>query len=423
MPKWTEHHNPIDDPSLHELREGKELSQRIDRDLSGIQSDLYEMLDNTQMEEYRMPVHHPDGIFDGLAYLEQDAKPLPQHEREDFNERINKLKTQAFYLYPRFYKDEVARFGYAASRGRHVSAEDIRQGLETSIHHIRTELVDPAKTEKLIFDIEELNQKLENYEKEPMYYVFEREAEKLSSELYHEAQELLGWYGSSESVAGLSDSGEASRKRQKKLSDYRKSLENLRALENEMHDADVKAIAQGNLKSLGATLNSLEVREGAPTDLARLENRVGRMVEAKHNGEDIDEDELDELIADLEEFEIRSSAYTIERAINKRAQVLKNIVQQLKLKDLNDIPDAWLEMLRLAERTGDLRSAYSLLGISEVRPGRDVIKKKYRELALKYHTDMNENINREKIQMINAAMQLIKNVWAREDSREKRNGS
>jgi len=256
MPKYRGDYNPIDDPSIRDLKEGRDLADQVRQEIQ----DLYLLSDPYESTAYGYSVPDPEEMLLTISYFPQMIAPLPNLEQAQINKEIQGLVERVRNMYPAFVADAVERFGHAQSVGREarMSAQDIREVI-VKAKDASTQ-VRPSVVEEFLATILQQEHRLALFAKEPRYYVFEREAEKLERELYEAAYPYV-W---GNPMRAIEDTGEAETKLREQEELFREAVAHLSQLVNEMQDPVVKQVCQETVKRLGQYLERFKKRIEEP---------------------------------------------------------------------------------------------------------------------------------------------------------------
>ncbi len=255
MAKYRGDYDPIDDPSLRDLLEGKDVADQALREID----DVYALSDPFQWGEYGYPVPDPESLLVRVHDIRSMLESLPKPEKEKIEQDIRGLVDRVVQVYPHFVTDLVERFGYAQSIGREarMSAEDIREVIAKAID--ASSRIRADKMQDYLITIFREEHRLTLLVKEPRYYVFEREAAKLEREL-SEAAFPFFWGDRWDPKRAIGDAGEAEAKLKEREKIFEETTARLAQLMEEMHDPLVKGIAQDTLQRFGQYLEFFKKR-------------------------------------------------------------------------------------------------------------------------------------------------------------------
>jgi len=204
MPKWRGDYNPIDDPSLKDLREGKDLEQILLGDLKEVAEELH-----FDVSFYGGRLTGPDYVFERIADIREKMKALPKFEQEEMEKRIKNQERFIPAYVVDFLSQIVEETGRRNSRdpGNYGYWEEIRQDINFYLNG-----KDASKYAEVAEDLNELNEKTIRYEKEPQAFAFDEQAEFLHKKFA--ARSMSEMYRSfvsadEEDHASLSDDGSA----------------------------------------------------------------------------------------------------------------------------------------------------------------------------------------------------------------------
>lgn len=246
MPKYHHEYNAIDDPSLRDLHEGKDLADQIYGQIHGI----WDACNPESWGEYSHPVSDPESSLISIMYLREMIHPLPRPEQEQIEKDLRTLAERVRRLYPDFVFDCVEKFGYARSRGRNprMSEEDIQDVIQKA-YSAAEEISSHYRSDFLVKVINQ-EHRLTLFAKDAMYYIFEREAEKLEDELLEAAYPSRPWDKEWRPRYAIDDGGEANAELQDRVTLFQDALRRLEQLVTELHDPLVRGIADEVLKRI-----------------------------------------------------------------------------------------------------------------------------------------------------------------------------
>jgi DnaJ-domain-containing protein 1 len=258
MPKFREPHDPIDDPSLRDLMDGKDLADQAMERIHEVE----ELCNPFPSDDYGSHILDPEQLLIVLSEVEISLESLPKIEQEKIRQSIERARTRAIEVYPSFLTHLIEQYGFARSRGREPRIE------KTSILEAFEKAKDGAKVilsyrrDDYLANVLEQEQRLHLFSKEARYYLFEREAEQLESELLEAAfpGDGFGW----DPGKALPDAGEAQDELEEKGKSFEETIRRLRDLSKELHDPMVKGVAEDTLRRLESLLKGFERRTDEP---------------------------------------------------------------------------------------------------------------------------------------------------------------
>lgn len=254
MPKFRELHDSIDDPSLRDLMEGKDLADQAQEKIR----DVKELCDPFQSDDRGSAIQDPEQLLIILSEIETTLSPLPKIEQEKIKRSIQEARAHAIEMYPSFLTHLVEQYGLARSRGREPRIEkmSILEAFEKAKDGAK--VIMSYKLDEYLANVMVQEQRLFLFSKEARYYLFEREAEQLEPELLEAAFPGggFGW----DPTRALGDAGEAQKELREKRESFEEAIRRLRVLSNELHDSMVKGVAQDTVKRLESLIKGFERR-------------------------------------------------------------------------------------------------------------------------------------------------------------------
>ncbi len=275
MPKYRGDYNPIDDPSLRDLAEGKDLSDQIKREME----EIYALTDPIQWGEFGYPVSDPEQLLVTVDYIRRKLSPLPKPEQDQLERSIRTLAERVRRVYPEFVTDLVERYGHARSRGRepHTREQAIQEIIQKATDE--AENIQPYFIADYLVKIIDQDRRLRLFVKEPMYYVFEREARALERDLFDSV--YLGEFWNPSMAIG--DAGEAKKDLNEKIEMFQSAVLRLTQLAWEMHDPLVKDVAKDAILRVEAFLKRFIDRVNEPDVYQpRQEDQTANNLEATY---------------------------------------------------------------------------------------------------------------------------------------------
>lgn len=258
MPKYRGEINKIDDPSLRDLMEGKDLADRIKGEIR----ELYGSCDPILSQEYGYPISDPDQIMTAIEYLRRELGPLPKPEQEAIRRSLRELRERVILVYPAFLEQLIDQFGHARSKGR----EPRMDVSEIRVYFVKARDTERDLPEQKLLDYEVSLRRLEHrfvlFQKEVRYFLFEQEAERLRSKLWNEIYTYNDHSWRPERA--IADAGESLGELQHTLASYEKEVERLSQLAQEFQDPLVKSVAQDEITHLESLLEVYRRRMEEP---------------------------------------------------------------------------------------------------------------------------------------------------------------
>ncbi len=275
MPKYRGDYNPIDDPSLRDLAEGKDLADQIGREME----EIYALTDPIQWGEYGYPVSDPEQLLVAIEDIRRKLAPLPKPEQEQQERSIRTLAERVRRVYPEFVTDLVERYGQARSRGRdsHTSERTIQDIIQKATDE--AENIQSYYLADYLVKIIDQDRRFRLFVKEPMYYVFEREARALETELFDAAYPAEFWNPS----ISIGDAGEAKKELDEKIETFQSAVLRLAQLAEEMHDPLVKDVAKDAIARAESLLKRFRDRVNEPDEYQpRQESQTANNLEGAY---------------------------------------------------------------------------------------------------------------------------------------------
>lgn len=383
MPKWRGEYNPIDDPSLKDLQEGKDLEQILLRDLKEVAEELH-----FDVSFYGGRLTGPDYVFEQIADIREKMKALPKFEQEEMDKRIKNQERFIPAYVVDFFSQIVEETGRRNSRdpGNYDYWEDIRNDINFYLNG-----KEAVKYTEVAEDLAELIEKTVRYEKEPQAFAFDEQTETLHKKFA--ARSMSEMYRSfsgldEENYVSLSDDGSAKEKNLADIDDLRARVDKLKKIIEKIKDQDIVSECQKVIEYFDKAVELMEFNERSIELIAGFRSQISEYQYILREGGELDKESLGDFYDQVSEY--------LDRAKNVGSSaliVLRNLLRNIRFLERGEYvfftDDNWRETLRQAERTGNLSEAFKILGFDKPEFEKVKVRKAFREMSKRYHPDVN----------------------------------
>jgi hypothetical protein len=389
MPKWKGEHNPIDDPSMRDLMEGKDVATLISQHLQ----DLSFQVNDSYREEYGTPIRHPDDLLVELDEIRDDILVLPEMEQEPFLRSIKRLEQDALLQYAPIVKQWVSCYGRSLNGlGRSIDLEEIKLDLDAAKTLLKGE---GRETAKALDTVAEEEIWLDHYLKDPAMYLVRSSVDRLKLQFPH-------YYFNQEQDVEMLDRAigtkAISQEQVQEVAKLKELIAQLQECVGQVTEEEMAVIAAGISQSAIERANRHIAYVEGPQTYTLLSVELHALSASNDAGEDI-QSALKLLTSKIDSF------YTQAEKNQWFASFLFQAAKRLKMqaKQLSEGGEPDFE----TNDPADTQMALALFGITEL-PSEAELKRLYRLLAKRYHTD--KGGLKERMQAINIARDTLLRV-------------
>ncbi len=355
----------------------------------------------------------PNDLFAQLAYMRQDVSSIRDTEtRQAMLDRISNLEKEMYTQYIPFLEDQLDRFGYSHSlRGRHqfggegMPSEDVADIFAQAKEAAKAKGLSNEERRDFEFDLSELEEKFEAYQKEPTLYTFDEEFHYLQGKTY--STSYWDRYGGVRDPSRQFGSDEARQQNRDRLHALLERASPVEQLADQMHDAKIRERCLTKIRDLVQTLEHQLLDVERPHDARSLEGIMKDYTARLRDGEELDSAILQEVTSQFEAFKEKFGAN------DAQTRSLEKILTRLKKAFQGDVRSE--EDERFDVDPTQAGWAWKVLGLKSDATRKDA-EHAFHELGFKYHPDKNKDPGaEEKFKKISGAYELIKSVLKARD--------
>ena len=398
-------------PSIDEIHEDEQAVRNVRSELGDIE---HEML-NPRRDYYtgaedKFKASDPSYFFDRIHYLREDylAKIKDKEQREELEQKVAAVEKQVYKQYVPFFEARINAFGWVHSpfndvpvRHTKISQEEIDSYFDQARFILEDMPVTEEEGQDFLFKLNRLQDKFKRYISEPGLFTFEEVEEELSQELYH--NRIAAYFRESRSSKPMLE-GEGTRKtEEERMAELIEKSLFLQKIAEQMTDPELKSSCMSRAAAVTRGLEYIKGKSELPRLLIRDEAEVRDLQSRVKNQEKVSDDEFVRVESMLREDLEKTSSADLERLLNKL-----NLIKRAASGEVIDEDDE-----RLNSSTDSVDWAWTRLGV-ERGASEEEVKKAYRRLAMKYHTDKNKTPEAgEKMKRINEARDATDRYFAK----------
>lgn len=169
MPKYRVDWNPIDDPTVRDLQERRDLEQVLQGEIA----DIYEETDEYLILEYNSVPLDPENLLARIIRIKKRMKPLPRPEQDDLLRQMLEVEDRIIKYSVFYWKRMTEWFGFSATRSDNPTEFVLDHGAELKEELLAfIKKIDVKKHSDTVEDLYDQLLKIERYIKEPSAYNF-----------------------------------------------------------------------------------------------------------------------------------------------------------------------------------------------------------------------------------------------------------
>lgn len=394
--RWEDQLNSASEefnPSGQELRDEENLKDELWQELHSIidilESDKYYRIKASEDIPERIAPVDPFKLREILQQVQLRGINLQDsRDRARLDRKIKEIELKIYHHFIPFIESRIHLFGWHNSpltKGglpKKLTPRYVENFFKNAYQDVENSELLPDEKIVLLAELNRLQEKFKNYQKEPILFNFEF----LEQELYEQLHDLA----LSRMVASMrvKESGRAELTGEQTI-EQRRSIEQLtqkgkqlRELVSQITDAEIKKEYGQKVKLLLSWITREKHFQEAPVELAWLDARSrdlwqrARQIQEKVK---VSEQEIDEIEVSLDQLEEKIGPMEEIQKIAARLRIVRMIIQG---KEVNEED----ELLNLPAEGPDW--AWRRLGIAPDASFTKV-KRVYRQLAIKHHPDIN----------------------------------
>ncbi|KKQ80406.1 MAG: Heat shock protein chaperone [Parcubacteria group bacterium GW2011_GWC2_38_7] len=397
-------------PPMDEIQEDEKEARSAREELADIEIEMAEPhRDRYTGEESKFQATDPTSFLDRIYYLRSDFidKIRDREIREELLAKAASIEKKVYRQYIPFIRARINGFGWRNSP--YKKAEKISpSGMEHHFDMARNVLDSMSVTEEekqdFIFELDRLHDKLQSYVDEPGLFSFEETEEKLQNALYD--IRMARYFATTRPPARMLAYEDVNPTEESDLEASLKSVAFLLEITQNMKEGDLKDRCMARAKELERVFSNVANLYKLEPLLLGDEARLKDLYTKVKNQEKVTEEDFVSMEALLKNDLAELSPSDFERLM-KILSIAKRVFNGEHIDEDEE---------RMNSSYESIDWAWDVLGVKR-GDSEEIVKKAYRRLAMKYHTDRNKTPEAgKKMQRINEAREAIEKYNERKTS-------